>query len=379
MHGQGGLPTERLFEAAVEQVYGAALDPQRWPAALQAVADMSGDMGSILIYSRDDGTFGIIETESLRYLTPDYRDAWSGRDIRAIRSLERGYFFQRDVITDDDVLTDAEMDSDPFYTEFLAPRGLKYFAAAMVSPDPHVEVALSVQRRLGRPKFSPDETARLRRLGPHIENALRISVRLMDAELTKLSLGDALGRIGIGVFALDSLGRITFSNAAGDRLIGDGLAIVDGRLRAMQKPDGATHESRAPIDLSSPHDGDGAKPFLIRGPQSGRAIALYILPVSHRPSVEEQFLTHARVLVLAVMLDRNSPPEPALVRDLLGLTLAEARVASLIGSGLAPRAAAQKLAISEETARTVLKRVFAKTGVSRQSELAAMMGRLMLR
>jgi DNA-binding CsgD family transcriptional regulator len=72
------------------------------------------------------------------------------------------------------------------------------------------------------------------------------------------------------------------------------------------------------------------------------------------------------------------PPDPSLVRDLLSLTLGEARIASLIGSGLPPREAAEKLGIAEETARTVLKRVFAKVGVSRQSELAALMTKLVL-
>src|SRR5258708_36886692 len=68
-----------------------------------------------------------------------------------------------------------------------------------------------------------------------------------------------------------------------------------------------------------------------------------------------------------------------LVRDILGLTLAEARVAALVGSGQAPREAAGKLGITEETARTVLKRVFAKVGVSRQSELASLLTKLVLR
>ena len=61
------------------------------------------------------------------------------------------------------------------------------------------------------------------------------------------------------------------------------------------------------------------------------------------------------------------------------MTLGEARVASLVGAGVPPREAAEKLGISEETARTVLKRVFAKTGISRQSELAGLLTRLVLR
>jgi DNA-binding CsgD family transcriptional regulator len=51
----------------------------------------------------------------------------------------------------------------------------------------------------------------------------------------------------------------------------------------------------------------------------------------------------------------------------------------LVGSGLAPRAAAEKLGISEESARTTLKRVFAKVGASRQSELTALLTRMVLR
>jgi PAS domain S-box-containing protein len=68
-----------------------------------------------------------------------------------------------------------------------------------------------------------------------------------------------------------------------------------------------------------------------------------------------------------------------LVRSLFGLAPAEARVATLIGAGLSPRQAAAKLGISEENARTTLKRVFAKVGVSRQSELAILLAKLTLR
>jgi DNA-binding CsgD family transcriptional regulator len=68
--------------------------------------------------------------------------------------------------------------------------------------------------------------------------------------------------------------------------------------------------------------------------------------------------------------------DPTLVRDVLGVTLGEARIASLIGSGLSPKEAAEKLGITEETARSVLKRVFSKVGVSRQSELAVLIARL---
>jgi DNA-binding CsgD family transcriptional regulator len=55
------------------------------------------------------------------------------------------------------------------------------------------------------------------------------------------------------------------------------------------------------------------------------------------------------------------------------------RIAALVGSGLAPKQAADRLGISPETARNHLKSVFAKAGISRQSELSALLARLVLR
>ena len=54
-------------------------------------------------------------------------------------------------------------------------------------------------------------------------------------------------------------------------------------------------------------------------------------------------------------------------------------MAALIGSGVAVGEASKKLGITEETARSVLKHVFSKTGVSRQSELVALLSRMVLR
>ncbi|GLR59332.1 hypothetical protein GCM10007919_40590 [Rhizobium indigoferae] len=107
--------------------------------------------------------------------------------------------------------------------------------------------------------------------------------------------------------------------------------------------------------------------------------ALRTLPAPQRLSAAEAFLSHARAIVLVRDLQPGiHPPDPELVRDVLGLTLGEARLASLVGTGIAIGDAAGNLNITEQTARVVLKRVFSKLEVSRQSELAAFMGRLML-
>jgi DNA-binding CsgD family transcriptional regulator/PAS domain-containing protein len=365
---------------AIREIYGTALAPVRWPQALQSIADSVGDVGAVLIYGRDDGRFGVIHSPSLDPCIAEYAADWSHRDIRALRARERGYFLARDVITDRDVLTPQEMNTDPFYRDFLTRHGLRYFAAAVVSPDPRVEVALSIQRVPKRAPYTDAELRVIGELGTHVENALRLGIRLMDAELVGAGLGAALTRIGMGVFALDSRGRVVFANPAAQALQGDGLDVVDDRLVASCSALSGLVEAEIARVIEDEGRAIGPPhPIVLARPKSGRRLALYVMPIPRSPRPAEVFLAHARAIVLVLNPDLEGPPDPSLVRDLLGLTLGEARVAALIGSGLPPREAAEQLGVSVETARTVLKRVFEKVGVSRQSELAALMSKLVLR
>jgi DNA-binding CsgD family transcriptional regulator len=368
------------FVRAVEAIYISAADPSHWPTALQIIADCFEDVGAILIYGRDDGSFGVIESPALTAVCEEYRQGWSDKDTRAIRGRERGYWKNNDTITDRDVVTPEEIATDPFYADLLTRHGLRHFAASMASPDPRIEVGVSVQRAIGKPEYSDEEVALLDRLGPHIERSLRLSIRLMDAELSKLGLADALSRVGIGVFVLDSIGRVVFSNEAARASLGEGLEMVDDRLVAAQTAQ-PQHGSvqRQVVDYDPAVLLEKPRPILIHRRGEQRPLTLYVLPIPAASKAVNAFLTHARAIVLVIDPKGGDPADPSLIRDVLGVTLGEAKIASLVAAGVAPRDAAEKLGISEETARTVLKRVFAKVGVSRQSELAALLTRLVLR
>src|SRR5687767_10314963 len=103
------VPTSTInsdaFVRAVEAIYRASAEPSHWHHALQAIADVTGDIGANLVYARDDGSFGVIESPALTHMLPEFNRAWSDRDIRAIRCRERGYFRSRDLVTDRDILT----------------------------------------------------------------------------------------------------------------------------------------------------------------------------------------------------------------------------------------------------------------------------------
>jgi DNA-binding CsgD family transcriptional regulator/PAS domain-containing protein len=370
-----------LFSSAIEAIYNASVDPQSWPSALQAIADFFGDVGAILLWRRDDGSFGSVASPGVLEAQKDWEQGgWNIHDLRPLRAAERGYFFSGAPFTDRHLFSDEEIRTCPSYTEFQAQHDLGWFGAVAVSPDPNIGVVLSVHRcARKRPPFSDAELAVLARLGRHVERSLRLSIRLFDAELLKLGLGEALTRVGIGVFALDSSGRVIFVNSAGRSLVGDGLFLVKDRLLARSKVERFALETAIQkIIRPAAETVDEHKPVILRRREDKRPLALYVLPITPPSHPAAQFLIHACAIALVIDPEAGEPADPTLLRDILGLTLGEARIAALVGSGLSPREAAKKLGITEETARAVLKHVFSKTGVSRQGELVALLSKMVL-
>ena len=186
---------DKLFVNAVEAIYDAAPDPSRWPHALQAMADAFGDVGAILVYERDGGNFGAIASSSLDELLRDFAAGFGGQDLRAIRGRERGVYLSHDAVTDRDVVSAEEMETHPYYA-LLARHGVKYFAGASVSPDPRIAVAIAIQRSPTKEPYSQAEIDAVTRLCRHAEKSLRLSIRLLDAELVKVGLGEALVHCG---------------------------------------------------------------------------------------------------------------------------------------------------------------------------------------
>jgi DNA-binding CsgD family transcriptional regulator len=365
------------LSAAIDAIYAAAAVPAQWPEALDAIAAVFGDVGSLVIFQRSDGSFGTIVSPGLEAAQRDYVEAgWSRADIRMARAIERGYLINRDVVTERHLLSDEEIATLPYYTDFLAPHGLKWFAGMFISADPKLELALSMQRRADRPPYSDAELALFGQLGRHVENAFRLGMRLMNAELMGSALADALAQLSVGVYVVDECARILFTNAAAKTLLGDALTVAEGRLVARFRSDEKSFAGaiNAVLDTRAGRSFGQPQPIVVRGKDSGRFIAVYVLPIRQRI---DSFFAEAKAVVLAIE-STIQEPDPAMVRDLLGLTLGEARVAALVGSGLPPRDAAGRLGISEHTVRTTLKRVFDKVGVSRQPELAVLMTRVIL-
>ncbi len=364
---------DRLWNEIVETIYGAAPEPDRWPEVLQRIAETVGARGGTLLFHRGDGRIGTIVSPSLTGIVVDYDRDWQHRDVRAARAFAASASGRRDVQTDQMHFNEEEIRTLPIYRDFLAPRGLRWSMGVAVSPVPDVAVVLTVIRAIDTAPFDEAEQEHFVALSRHVERSLSLSIRLMDAQTERLGFAWALDRIACGALVLDARQRILFANRTARAMLGHGLTDAGGQLR-VRDPQGQFAFAARFAALAG--SGDGACEALIV-PNGDASLIVQILPV--RLDGEAAALSSAAAVVLVSAPDEKRPYDAAVLRDAFRLTLGEARLAALIGAGRSPSEAAETLGIAESTVRTVLKRVFEKTGVSRQNELAALLGRLFLR
>jgi DNA-binding CsgD family transcriptional regulator len=190
-----------------------------------------------------------------------------------------------------------------------------------------------------------------------------------------VGLLDAFDWIGCGCALVDAGGRVVRLNEAARAHLGRGLMLSHGQLVASDR--GGNDAFR---DLLARVLGLGAAQGEL--PRGG-AVALT------RPEGRPLVL-HARACrepsggaiepggALIVILDPDAEQAPSAetVRQVFGLTCAEARLAVLLVRGLELKDIAALNGVAEATIRSQLKSVLAKTGTHRQSQLVALLSRL---
>lgn len=214
----------------------AAVDASRWDAAMDTVSEAVGAVGAALFpmegrlpklpHSRSlDGTFD-------KYV----RDGWIDRDLRY---RGRATMEKRGVTSEFDFTTTDEIKRHPYYQEFLAPHGLRWYAAVKMASGDDLW-CVSIQRSIAQGPFS---AAALRKLAI-LSNHLSASAALASA------LGFARGEGVLSAYEasqsaavlIDRHGRVLRCNLAAERLFGQDIYIRHGRLVS------ASHHATAALD-----------------------------------------------------------------------------------------------------------------------------------
>jgi DNA-binding CsgD family transcriptional regulator len=170
---------------------------------------------------------------------------------------------------------------------------------------------------------------------------------------------------------LNDAGAIRLSNKTAERLFESELKIRGVRIAAVDPK-----TNRALQDSLNEAKSLAASSVLmppIVFPQRGEKRALLGCVVRFA----EASVGDGLLFLVFIDLDAELKPPDRVLQECLGLSYAEARLAQGIAAGKTIDALAADLAITRNTVRQRLKAVFAKLDVHRQSELVAMLARLL--
>jgi len=365
-----GIDTEWL-EKASARLGETVIDPAIWPEVIGEINAAVGATGTGLFQSDVRTTPDIPRSAGVddRVFTAYFAEGWHMNDIRAERGapLARA---GRIVMTDQDIVTPEEMRRLPLYADLLARYGLKWFAAVMFRAGP-ARWALSIQRSVKEGPFEAQERPLLVRLSQRMTEAASLSTAVGRIALS--SAVDAMNAVRQPAVAVDRMGVVLEANAGAEALFDDQIRVKERRLYVGDAIARRTLETLFDrLRVTS----DGAplpcQPVVVRRRDKSPVI-LRVLPIP--PAARTPFLGARALFTLTAVEPRPGPPA-VLLADAFALTPAEARLASIMASGLNPELAAEQLSISRFTARNQLKAIFAKTATRRQSELVALLSRV---
>jgi DNA-binding CsgD family transcriptional regulator len=256
-----------------------------------------------------------------------------------------------------------------FFNDFGRLHGIVGLAG-FIEVSPRSLSCLSVVGPAHRRGFSCDDASFLESLLPSVRRALELHRRLAGAELVTLHSAAVLDRLSHGVLFLSGRGAILSTNRAADEILRarDGLSAERGELRGATAE--ATRQLRIALAAAAnrvpANAGDAITVSLCRSSQKRRLSVLVApLPVHRRALVADD----ARMVMFVTDPDRTAAIDPDMVRCLLHLTYAEARLTCSLAAGMTLNEAALHLGVQRETVRSRLKGIFQKTDTHRQAEL----------
>lgn len=367
----------------IARIYDCGAEREQWQALLAELAAlMHADKAHIFcpVPGPAQESFWVGHGISPQELG-DYRSYYHTRDVLTHTASNKSLFVAGRALADGAITDKRLLKRSEFYHDFWRPDGILHSCAGIIfdqhsSPIP--VTLLGLYSGSERPPFSRKEERLVELLIPHLQRALRMALQIDGARMlsaVREGLFDA-SPYAMAICSRD--GQLLYGNSRMERLLEgrDGLTVRAGRLEAHRHPDGealmgALAACAAPPGLTAPRD----DPLPVRRP-SGKAP--YSIRVHRLPSWHRSLGLGMQAVAWLQITDPAERPrdvtEP--LRRLYGLTPAESRLVAALARGDTPKAAAERFQVTENTIRTQLKSVLAKTGARRQVDLVLLVNRL---
>ncbi len=364
------------------RIHGVPLGEESWIAVASAVAERIGAYGVTAVLHRVD------RPEVLASAMAGYRDLPFDRILSEYAEHHHARnpqaLFERAHPGADHYLDGLDPvftpENYPDFSRWEADRiGIRYHATGYCRPaeDLTFAFAFSGSERTG--PFSSTQIALFHELMRHLRRAVATAHRLgtlAGAAPVEDAFEAHLESLPHPAAILTADGGVAFANAALLALsrARDGLLVTTTQLRLLRPADQVRFAGLCAAMRSVGIETVERSRFLmVSRPDGRRPYIVTVSPLVHgpvRPGLP------VRTLVIVTDLDRRRPVAPDHLVAAFGLTPGEAGLASLLFESGHLDAVAAARGVTIATARSQLKSVFAKTGVTSQGELIALLARL---
>jgi DNA-binding CsgD family transcriptional regulator len=231
---------------------------------------------------------------------------------------------------------------------------------------------LTSNRGCRKPKFSEEERKIAQFLLPHLQRAWALYRRLHF-----LSAGESvMDSLSQGIVFLADSGTVIYCNRAAETILraGDGISLQNGALCTTRS--NSNGELRQAIRHAiSPATTHGREVVFVARSSWRRPYQIVVAPLRNR---FRQFVATPAPVAVAIITDpeQQQSTNVQLLIQSYKLTPKEAELAVRLSAGKTVGQAAAEMGITYETARTHVRRIFSKTGTSRQAELLLLIARL---
>lgn len=382
------------YDELVGHIYDGATDASRWPGILERLALAMGASRAVLytyLHGPDDGGFCVT------YRLPQQQLAvWAARTRTDDPFVQAG--LAGGVLVDGAVWEGCELVPRPqlvesrLYRDIWVPWDIEHICIAIVFDGRDAKklpTSLSLFRTPRDEAFSAAEVALMRRLVVHLSRALGVMFHLRDAGHALAATRAALDRLSGAVLLLGADKQVIYRNTRAAALLERAdllrLAPAGGRGPACELACAAASTGAAAA-LRRTLDGAVADPARDEGRHFSQAVVLPDAAGRPRAVVHAAALgangyegedgRAARAVVFVYPLDRAAAVAPETLRQLFGLTPAEAAAALALPAGGSLAAIAGRLGISVNTLKSQLKAVYAKTQTQRQVDLLKLLASL---
>lgn len=374
------MTDETQFSHALEKIYAATLSETFWPDALKTVGNL---------FDSDCTHFEVLEKKTGRPVF--FRNEGASEDALDLYVSHYAAVSPRatfgelqpegHVSYDHDMLSENDIGRDEFYNDFMIPQGYKYFLSANLINNADLFSVFSIQRPLGQDHANASEIELMRRLTPHLSQAMKIHMQLAIQNAERQTRDLLVGHSTTGIVFLDVSGSVVMLNPAAEEMISDpqnGLNIRDGQV-LFDTDDNSNRTNRLVANAIATAAGTDFKPagaIPIRR-ETGLPLTIIAVPLPHAQGTLDGLSASINGPAVALLLcdpNRTQGLPDQLLRSAFGLTPAESRVARALAAGQTPGEYADTAEVGIRTVRTHISRLLAKTGARNRVELMRILG-----